>query len=166
MCPPRSAAWLLKMAAGNGDSDYALGDLWETFEHIAATEGTVKARLWFWAEVLRSLPGFVRNFFRWRTDMFINSMKLMLRNLRRQKGYSLINIAGLSLGIALFILIMSYVANELSYNSFHTRLERSSRRCAFETTSIPSCSNTRVVFSRSRRAILWILRSLMSSAFP
>ncbi len=112
------------MAAGNGDSDYALGDLWETFEHIAATEGTVKARLWFWAEVLRSLPGFVRNFFRWRTDMFINSMKLMLRNLRRQKGYSLINIAGLSLGIAVFILIMSYVANELSYNSFHTRLDR------------------------------------------
>lgn len=112
------------MAAGNGDFDYALGDLWETFEHIAATKGTVQAWLWFWAEVLRSLPGFVRNFFRWRTDMFINSMKLILRNLRRQKGYSFINIAGLSLGIALFILIMSYVANELSYNSFHMRLDR------------------------------------------
>jgi len=123
-CPPRPAVWFLKMAAGKRDSDYALGDLRETFEHIAATEGTVQARLWFWGEVLRSLPGFVRNYFRWRIDMLINSVKLMLRNLRRQKGYSLINIAGLSLGIALFILIMSYVTNELSYNSFHTRLDR------------------------------------------
>lgn len=37
----------------------------------------------------------------------------------RQKGYSLINITGLSVGIAATLLILIYVADELSYDKFH-----------------------------------------------
>lgn len=39
----------------------------------------------------------------------------------RQKGYSFINIAGLSLGIAASLLIILYVVDELSYDRFHPR---------------------------------------------
>lgn len=42
----------------------------------------------------------------------------------RQKAYSAINIAGLSLGIAASLLIMLYVADELSYDRFHDGAER------------------------------------------
>ena len=48
--------------------------------------------------------------------MFRNYLKTAFRNILRQKGYSFINIIGLSTGLAAFILIMLWVINELSYN--------------------------------------------------
>jgi len=51
-------------------------------------------------------------------------MKIILRNIKRQKGYSVINIAGLSIGIALFILIMLFVLNEHSYDRFNEKFDR------------------------------------------
>ncbi len=51
--------------------------------------------------------------------MLHNYLKIALRNLNRQKIYSLINITGLAIGMASFILIMLYVGDELSYDSFH-----------------------------------------------
>lgn len=47
--------------------------------------------------------------------MFKNYLKTTLRNLQRHKGYSLLNIAGLAVGMACFILILLYVGYEFSY---------------------------------------------------
>ena len=47
--------------------------------------------------------------------MFRNYLKIAIRNLIRQKLYSVINILGLSIGIACFLLISLWVYNELSY---------------------------------------------------
>ncbi len=51
--------------------------------------------------------------------MFINYMKTALRNIKRHKGYSFINIAGLTLGITCCLLIMLWVFDELSFDRFH-----------------------------------------------
>jgi putative ABC transport system permease protein len=51
--------------------------------------------------------------------MFKNYIKIALRNIKRQKGYSLINIAGLTIGLACCILILLWVQHEISYNRFH-----------------------------------------------
>jgi len=48
-----------------------------------------------------------------------NYLKTALRNLMAYKGYSLINILGLSVGMACFILIFLWVQDELSYDHFH-----------------------------------------------
>jgi putative ABC transport system permease protein len=56
--------------------------------------------------------------------MFKSYLKIALRNMIQQKGYSIINILGLSLGIASCILIMLYVKQELSYDRFHRDCER------------------------------------------
>lgn len=48
--------------------------------------------------------------------MLKNYVKTAIRNILRQKGYSLINILGLSIGLAATILIMLWVSNELSFN--------------------------------------------------
>ncbi|KYP14488.1 ABC transporter permease [Flavihumibacter sp. CACIAM 22H1] len=47
--------------------------------------------------------------------MFKNYLKLAYRNIIRHKGYAAINILGLSIGIAACLLILQYVAYELSY---------------------------------------------------
>ncbi len=56
--------------------------------------------------------------------MIRNNLKIALRNIKRHKGYSFINVAGLSIGIALFILIMLFVQDELSYDKFNENYER------------------------------------------
>lgn len=56
--------------------------------------------------------------------MFRNYIKVAWRNAFNQKGYSFINIAGLSLGIAISVCIFLYVRYELSYDTFHENYDR------------------------------------------
>ncbi|MDH4217310.1 MAG: ABC transporter permease [Candidatus Aminicenantes bacterium] len=51
--------------------------------------------------------------------MFGNYFKSTLRNIIKQKWYSLITLAGLTIGITCFILISLYVRYEFSYDRFH-----------------------------------------------
>jgi putative ABC transport system permease protein len=56
--------------------------------------------------------------------MIKNYIKIALRNLRRNKLYSLLNIVGLAIGITCCILILLYVQDELSYDRFHENADR------------------------------------------
>lgn len=56
--------------------------------------------------------------------MFKNYFLTGLRNLRKQFFYSLINVAGLAMGLATCILLVSWIVHELSYDAFHTKGER------------------------------------------
>jgi putative ABC transport system permease protein len=51
--------------------------------------------------------------------MFKNYLKIALRNIGKYKTYSSINIIGLAIGIACCILILLFVQDELSYDSYH-----------------------------------------------
>ena len=51
--------------------------------------------------------------------MIKNYIKITFRNLVRNKLYSVINIAGLSIGIAGSLLMLVYVSDQLSYESMH-----------------------------------------------
>ena len=51
--------------------------------------------------------------------MFKNYFKIAVRNLLLHKGYSLINIIGLSIGMMCTILILLWVQDELRYDRFH-----------------------------------------------
>jgi ABC-type antimicrobial peptide transport system permease subunit len=52
--------------------------------------------------------------------MFKNFLKTALRNLWKHKAFSFINIIGLALGVACSLLIMLWVKDEYSVDSFHT----------------------------------------------
>lgn len=56
--------------------------------------------------------------------MLRNFFKTAIRNLFRQKVYSLINLFGLSIGIASFVIILIYVQHELSYDKFFKDSEK------------------------------------------
>src|ERR1051325_8614793 len=56
--------------------------------------------------------------------MIKNYIKIAWRNLIRQRLYSLINISGLAVGLAVCMLIMLYVAHEHSYDRFHKNADR------------------------------------------
>jgi putative ABC transport system permease protein len=56
--------------------------------------------------------------------MFKNYLLTTFRNISRRKGFSILNVLGLSIGLAASILILQYVKDELSYDDFHTKAAR------------------------------------------
>ena len=56
--------------------------------------------------------------------MFKNYLKIAFRNVKKHKAYAFINIAGLAIGMACCILIISFIATELSYDRFHKKADR------------------------------------------
>jgi putative ABC transport system permease protein len=55
--------------------------------------------------------------------MFKNYLKIALRNIRRHKAYSFINIAGLTIGMTCVVLLLLWIQDELSYDKFHEKIE-------------------------------------------
>ena len=55
--------------------------------------------------------------------MFKNYLKIAWRNVRKNKGYSAINIGGLSIGLTCCLLIALYVRNEFSYDTYHEKAD-------------------------------------------
>ena len=53
--------------------------------------------------------------------MLRSFLKIAFRNLTKRKGYAVMNIAGLAIGITCCLLIFEYVAYERSYDNFHEK---------------------------------------------
>lgn len=63
--------------------------------------------------------------------MLKNYLITAWRHMRNQKGYTFINISGLALGMACFILIFLWVRHELSYDRFHEKADQIYRACVY-----------------------------------
>lgn len=125
--PPRLAAWLLERFRVRGDSDILLGDFEEEYQILRDRYGVGYARRWYWMQAAASLPGLLDQWLRWSAIMLTNYLKIALRTLRKQPGYTVINLFGLAVGLACCVLIYLYVTDELSYDRFHTNAERTYR---------------------------------------
>src|SRR4051812_16516395 len=104
--------------------DEIQGDAYELF-YRTAKDNRRKANLYFIWNVLR--------FFRWRNirrnnktyyssqvsfSMLKNYFKIGWRNLMRKKAFSMINIIGLAIGLTCFLLIASFIYDELNYDRY------------------------------------------------
>ena len=69
--------------------------------------------------------------------MRYNNLKIAFRSLWRKKSFSLLNILGLAIGVAASLLIFSVIRNEMSYDDYHGKKDRTFRM----TTTIKSKSN-------------------------
>jgi putative ABC transport system permease protein len=56
--------------------------------------------------------------------MLKNYLIIAFRNIRRHKGYTFLNVAGLAVGIASCISIFFYIRHETSYDTYHTDADR------------------------------------------
>lgn len=56
--------------------------------------------------------------------MWRNYLKIALRSLKRHKAYTFINVFGLAVGLACCLLILFYVQDELSYDTYHEKADR------------------------------------------
>ena len=122
--PPRFAERFLNRMLDENISYSASGDIEEAFYSLQARCGRIKSSLWYWFQIMILTPRFLNNSFQWRLTMVKNYIKIAFRNIKKHKGYSLINITGLAIGIACCLLIVLYVGFEMSYDSFHKDADR------------------------------------------
>jgi len=104
--------------------DYIEGDLMEVYERRLEKSGKRYADLHFIKDVLLLFrPGIIKpaeGYQRLNTyGMYKSYFKIGWRNLLRNKGYSLINIGGLAVGMAVAILIGLWIHDELDFNKYH-----------------------------------------------
>ncbi|MEM1134743.1 MAG: ABC transporter permease [Bacteroidota bacterium] len=125
--PPRWLDKLLEQFCAPHLLEEVVGDLHERYYLRAKRLGVTKARRQYLWEVIACMrpiifkrkvsPYSKPNF----TEMLRNYFIITVRNLLKQKLYSFINIGGLAVGLACFILILHFVQHELSYDGFHDK---------------------------------------------
>lgn len=109
---------------GYDEKFYLTGDLAEFYDYISNKEGRTKANIWYLFQIFSSVFPYLKFSVYWRLVMFKNYLKITLRNIKRHKGYSFINISGLAIGMAVFILIYLFVQYELSFDRYHENADR------------------------------------------
>lgn len=123
--PPTWARTFLKSYCREEFREEIEGDVYELFEVRLESHGELKARLFFVWDVLR--------FFKWSNikqttklnsnsiAMTRNNFKIAARILWRQKVNTLMNVMGIAIGIACFMLISLYVKQEVTFDTFHEK---------------------------------------------
>ena len=122
--PPKLAFRLLRRFLPRKDSRTLTGDYVEIFRDLQEERGPLAARLWLWWQVLAGLPRFIQHHSYWSLQMLRSYLVSTLRNLRRDKVHSLINILGLAIGLACVILIFLVVRYEFSFDRFNENPDR------------------------------------------
>ena len=117
--PPRLAVWLVSHLERYQANHAIVDDMQEVFARINAESGYISACLWYWGQCLDAV--FKDAFFRlkWRFVMLKNYWKIVIRLIQRKKMFSLLNLAGLTIGLTGSLLILLYVGFELGYDRFH-----------------------------------------------
>jgi putative ABC transport system permease protein len=100
------------------------GDLEEEFNQIAKEKGISSARRWYRVQVFKTLPTYFRFLMHWTAIMSKHYLITAFRHMKRQRSFTIINVAGLSIGLTFFILIMIYVQFEFSYDRYHPNAHR------------------------------------------
>ena len=103
------------------------GDLMEMYESQKAERGAKKAIRWLWWEVVKLFrPGIVRSLEENQklNTMLIHNLTLTFRNFRKHRSQFLINLTGLSTGLACVLFIYLWVRDERSMDQFHEHSDR------------------------------------------
>lgn len=94
------------------------------YEELKARRGFLIATVFCLLQIVQMYITLFLENTSWKFTMLKNYLKMTLRNIKRHKRYSFINIAGLSVGMTCFVLIMLYVQYELSFDTFHEKADR------------------------------------------
>ena len=121
---PRFAEWILKCIYPDRGEFTSVGDFREEYLEVYQSSGPFKANLWYWKQIAKSFPNFIRNKIHWNLVMIHNYLKIALRNIKRRKTFSIINIIGLVIGMTCSILIMLFVQYEISHDRYHENAAR------------------------------------------
>lgn len=119
--PPKLPEKILRRICRDEIFDEIIGDLHEYYQEQRSNTKKWQADLSYWYHTLQFLRPFVFKKNRNQTSSYMLHIhfKTAWRSILKSKQFSVLNIANLSIGIACFLFIFIYVANELNYDSYH-----------------------------------------------
>jgi putative ABC transport system permease protein len=117
--PPRLGQWVLKKILPSEERQFFIEGIEERYLREFKDRGRISALFWYLKDIFCTIPFLIIDNFSGSGVMFRNYIKVALRNIKKHKGYSIINIAGLAFGIACCLLIFRYVVFEMSYDNYH-----------------------------------------------
>ncbi len=125
--PPKLAEKILTRLQYDDVWKTTLGDFEEYYAYLISKDGKKKADAWYWRQVIQYAPSKLIHKAYWSIAMFKNYLKIAFRNLNKQKSYSFVNIVGLTIGLACFLVIGFFIQYELNYDTFHANSDRTYR---------------------------------------
>ncbi len=125
--PPEKATRFLEWFLKDDLVEEVVGDLEEKFQIKLEQSTPIKAKLNYWIQVIHYLRPFAI-----RTNIFSNlnpffmwqhHLKISWRTLIKHKGFSIINIGGLAIGMTVAMLLGLWVHSEISYDKNFENLD-------------------------------------------
>ncbi|MEM6768152.1 MAG: ABC transporter permease, partial [Bacteroidota bacterium] len=125
--PPKRALAFLRWFCREDYLEELEGNLVELFERESERHLGRARRKFCWQVLLHLRPDFIKQLANAHlpihAEMFFNNLKSAWRHLWKRKEFSLLNLLGLSIGMAACLLILQYVRFESSYDSFHKEVD-------------------------------------------
>lgn len=128
--PPKLATLLLKWIAGKADLEDIQGDMDEVYYQNKEEKGVVKSSLNYWLHTLSLFSSYalrkrkinsVHHAYSGKNNlaMFKNYFKISLRNLKKQKAFTIINVLGLAMGMSISLLALAMFVDLNQFDEFH-----------------------------------------------
>lgn len=121
---PKFARFLIRRLSDQDMLSSIEEDLNHRFQDTAEVKGESNAGIHCALHLVSVIFSLALESVLWRITMLRSYLKIAIRQLIRQKGYSFINVMGLTIGMACFILIGLWVKDELSFDRFHENKDR------------------------------------------
>lgn len=121
----RLAGSLLERKVGRAYVEEFLGDLDEMYEDRRAAKGKLVAEAMYWVDAIHLMLGFSSTAEKNPSSLFLGNMvKVAWRSALRHRQFTVLNLLGLTLGIATCFAIGLYVYDECTYDRFHANADR------------------------------------------
>jgi putative ABC transport system permease protein len=121
----RLANALIERWVGRAYVEEFLGDLDEMYEDRQAARGKFIAEAMYCVDALHLMLGFLSTVKKQSHTMLMGNMiKIAWRSAARHKQFTILNLLGLTLGVATCVVIGLYVYDESTYDTFHTKGDR------------------------------------------
>ncbi|MEO9485534.1 MAG: FtsX-like permease family protein [Ekhidna sp.] len=136
--PPKLAQRILKWYAGRADMEDIEGDLDEVYQLNVSSDGRFKAAWQYWIQIFSLLfsyglkkrkknASYSTHYYKNSMTMFKNYFQIAYRNLKKQKTFTLINVAGLAMGMSIALLALAMFVELNQFDEFHPNAENTYR---------------------------------------
>jgi len=124
--PPKLADRFFNWYCRNELSESIQGDLHERYDFYRTEYSPIRSNYLYWMDILRFINRHTlkrtstrRTFI--PTIMLKNYTLVALRNIKRNKAFTMINVIGLSISMAVCLLILATIDDQTSYDEFHSK---------------------------------------------